>query len=109
VPAQQSQKGLLNGALFTVRSTGALRRGKVRMLVIPEESDGKIQRVGVIPQFFDGSDGEIPYALRKDSDEFDYGYALTVHKAQGSQWTMWCCSTNPSPSANIARAGFTRA
>ncbi len=80
------KKGLLNGALFTVKSTGALRRGKVRMLVIPEESDGKIQRVGVIPQFFDGSDGEIPYALRKDSDEFDYGYALTVHKAQGSQW-----------------------
>ncbi len=80
------KKGLLNGALFTVKSTGALRRGKVRMLVIPEESDGKIQRVGVIPQFFEGSDGEIPYALRKDSDEFDYGYALTVHKAQGSQW-----------------------
>ena len=36
------KKGLLNGALFTVKSTGALRRGKVRMLVIPEESDGKI-------------------------------------------------------------------
>jgi exodeoxyribonuclease-5 len=80
------KKGLLNGALFTVKSTGALRRGKVRMLVIPEDSGGKIQRVGVIPQFFDGSEAEIPYALRKDSDEFDYGYALTVHKAQGSQW-----------------------
>ena len=24
--------------------------------------------------------------MRRDSDEFDYGYALTVHKAQGSQW-----------------------
>eukprot|EP01037_Dinobryon_pediforme_P023641 gene23641-25142_t len=24
--------------------------------------------------------------LRRKSDEFDYGYALTVHKAQGSQW-----------------------
>ncbi|QGM47112.1 ATP-dependent DNA helicase [Methylocystis heyeri] len=80
------KKGLLNGALFTVKSAGALRRGKVRMLVIPEEADRKIQRVGVIPQFFDDSEGEIPFALRKDSDEFDYGYALTVHKAQGSQW-----------------------
>jgi exodeoxyribonuclease-5 len=80
------KKGLLNGALFTVKSSGVLRSRKVRMLVIPEESDGKIQRVGVIPQFFDGSEGEIPFALRKDSDEFDYGYALTVHKAQGSQW-----------------------
>ncbi len=81
------KKGLLNGALFTVKSAGSLRRGKVRMLVTQEEGEaGKFQRVAVIPQFFDGGEGEIPYALRKDSDEFDFGYALTVHKAQGSQW-----------------------
>ncbi|PWB81133.1 MAG: ATP-binding protein [Methylocystaceae bacterium] len=80
------KKGLLNGALFTVKSAGAVRRGKVRLLVEPEESAGKFQRVGVLPQFFDGGDAEIPFAQRRDSDEFDYGYALTVHKAQGSQW-----------------------
>ena len=80
------KKGLLNGALFTVKSSGALRRGKVRMLVLPEEAGGAVRRVGVIPQFFMEGDTEIPYALRKDSDEFDFGYALTVHKAQGSQW-----------------------
>lgn len=80
------KKGLLNGALFTVKSAGALRRGKVRMLVTPEESAGvKFQRVAVIPQLF-GAESDVPYALRKDSDEFDFGYALTVHKAQGSQW-----------------------
>lgn len=28
----------------------------------------------------------VPEATRRDSEEFDYGYALTVHKAQGSQW-----------------------
>lgn len=57
------------------------------MLVTPEEGEaGKFQRVAVIPQFFHGGEGELPYALRKDSDEFDFGYALTVHKAQGSQW-----------------------
>ncbi len=80
------KKGLLNGALFTVKSSGALRTRKVRMLVVAEEGSGKPQRVGVIPQFFEDGEGEIPYALRKDSDEFDFGYALTVHKAQGSQW-----------------------
>ncbi len=80
------KKGLLNGALFTVKSAGAVRRGKIRMLVMPEDGEGGFRRVAVIPQFFDGSEGEIPFVLRKDSDEFDYGYALTVHKAQGSQW-----------------------
>ena len=39
----------------------------------------------VLPAFFE-SEEEIPYTLRRDSDEFDFGYALTVHKAQGSQW-----------------------
>ena len=32
------------------------------------------------------SEEEVPWAQRRNSDEFDYGYALTVHKAQGSQW-----------------------
>ncbi|MBU3890719.1 AAA family ATPase [Methylosinus sporium] len=80
------KKGLLNGALFKVKSAGALRKGKVRLLVEPEEMAGKFQRVGVLPQFFEGGDAEIPYAQRKDTDEFDFGYCLTVHKSQGSQW-----------------------
>jgi exodeoxyribonuclease-5 len=56
------------------------------MLVTPEDGEtAKFQRVAVVPQLF-GAETDIPYALRKDSDEFDFGYALTVHKAQGSQW-----------------------
>ena len=56
------------------------------MTVVPEEDQsGKGQRIGVVPQFFE-SEEEVPFSLRKNSDEFDYGYALTVHKAQGSQW-----------------------
>ena len=37
-------------------------------------------------QFFEGVEADLPYATRRESDEFDYGYALTVHKAQGLQW-----------------------
>ena len=28
----------------------------------------------------------MPTGFRRNSDSFDYGYVLTVHKAQGSQW-----------------------
>ena len=81
------KKGLLNGALFTVKSAGALRKGKIRLLITPEEEPtGKFQRVAVLPEFFSQTEIEIPYALRKGTDEFEYGNALTVHKAQGSQW-----------------------
>ncbi len=80
-------KGLLNGGIFRVARAGTVRTRKVRLSVRPEENpSAKPQRVGVIPEFFAGGDEEIPYALRRDSDEFDFGYALTVHKAQGSQW-----------------------
>lgn len=79
-------KGLLNGSLWRVKTTANLRRGRLRMTVVPEEDQsGKGQRIGVVPQFFE-SEEEVPFSLRKNSDEFDYGYALTVHKAQGSQW-----------------------
>ena len=80
------KKGLLNGSLWNVQTAGAVRRKKIRMTVIPEEDSAhKPLRIGVLPEFFT-SEEEIPYSLRRESDEFDYGYALTVHKAQGSQW-----------------------
>ncbi len=79
-------KGLLNGSLWRTKTTANLRRGRLRMTVVPEEEQGgKGQRIAVVPHFFE-SDDEVPFSIRKNSDEFDYGYALTVHKAQGSQW-----------------------
>jgi exodeoxyribonuclease V len=80
------KKGLLNGSLWTVQALAPQRKKKLRLRIVPEEEPGrKPLAVGVLPEFFT-SEEEIPYAVRRDSDEFDYGYALTVHKAQGSQW-----------------------
>jgi exodeoxyribonuclease-5 len=80
------KKGLLNGGIWTVKTLAPQRAGKLRMSLVPEDDAArKPLRVRVLPNFFE-SDEEIPYSLRRDSDEFDFGYALTVHKAQGSQW-----------------------
>jgi exodeoxyribonuclease-5 len=35
---------------------------------------------------FTGGLEELDWLARKRHDEFDFGYVLTVHKAQGSQW-----------------------
>ncbi|MDX7952904.1 AAA family ATPase [Lichenihabitans sp. Uapishka_5] len=80
------KKGLLNGGTWTVERLHAMKGTKLRMSLVPEGEAGRPTRVSVLPAMFEDSDEEIPYALRRDSDEFDYGYALTVHKAQGSQW-----------------------
>ena len=82
------KKGLLNGGTWIVTALHADRGAKYSFSVRPEEEEGKRKpvRVAVLPAFFEGRDEEIPFIQKRDSDQFDYGYALTVHKAQGSQW-----------------------
>ena len=40
----------------------------------------------MLKAFFEGGEDALSFVERRESDEFTYGYALTVHKAQGSQW-----------------------
>ncbi len=81
------KKGLLNGGTWLVTAVHADRGAKFSFSVKPEEGGSrKPVRVGVLPAFFEGRDEEIPFPQKRDSDQFDFGYALTVHKAQGSQW-----------------------
>ena len=64
-----------------------MRQKRFRMLLAPEDApSAKAIRVGVLPAFFEGTEETLSYAQKRESDEFDFGYALTVHKAQGSQW-----------------------
>ena len=80
-------KGLLNGGLWTVKRLHEPAKGRLRLDLVPEEDSArKSVRVRVAPAFFEGREAEISFAERKTSEEFDYGYALTVHKSQGSQW-----------------------
>ncbi len=80
-------KGLLNGSIWTVSAFYGERKGLLKMDVVPEdESSQKRVAVKVDPAFFQGQENSLSYAQRRKSDEFDYGYTLTVHKAQGSQW-----------------------
>ena len=103
-------KGLLNGGVWLVKTTAATRKKKLSMQVVPEDDPArKPLRIGVPAGILSGRGGQSRPAVRRDSDEFDYGYALTVHKAQGSQWNRSCCSTKASPSANTATAGSTPA
>ncbi len=77
----------MNGGLWIVRTKAAGRGRKLKFTLVPEEdSSRKPLRVGILPEFFEGNEDSLSMKQRMDSDAFDYGYALTVHKAQGSQW-----------------------
>jgi exodeoxyribonuclease-5 len=74
-------KGLLNGTMWTVLQVERADRGFVAMVVENDEGD----TVGVIAPVEgftsrDGSGSDLP------QQPFAFGYAITCHKAQGSQW-----------------------
>jgi exodeoxyribonuclease V len=80
-------KGLINGGLWRVEALGGVKKDFVKMSLRPEDEGARAAvKVAVLTAFFEGREAELAFALRRESDEFDYGYALTVHKAQGSQW-----------------------
>jgi exodeoxyribonuclease-5 len=77
----------LNGGIWLVKTIAPTRKKKLALNVVPEDDPArKPLRIGVLPEFFQGLEESLSPKIRRDSDEFDYGYALTVHKAQGSQW-----------------------
>lgn len=81
-------KGLLNGSLWQVMSAPNTVKPFMNLLVASE--DEGLERVSakikVLKAAFEDPESEIPWQLKRRYDDFDYGYALTVHKAQGSQW-----------------------
>jgi exodeoxyribonuclease-5 len=81
------RKGLFNGSLWSVKERPAARRDIIKMRLLPDAGfAGRGIKVSVRSECFAGGIEGIEWPLRKPYDEFDYGYVLTVHKAQGSQW-----------------------
>lgn len=81
-------KGLLNGSLWQVTSAPRTVKKSMNLLIRAEDEgiDRYSAKVKVLKDVFETPGAEIPWQLRRRHDDFDFGYALTVHKAQGSQW-----------------------
>ena len=81
------KKGLFNGGLWQVKERRNRKSGTLAMRLAPDEDmGGRPIKVSVRPECFTGNFEALTWEQRKTYDEFDYGYVLTVHKSQGSQW-----------------------
>lgn len=76
--------GLLNGTLWDVAAVGEFEDGFDQLMLDLRGEDGQQVSTFAYTHHFRGQ--ELPW-FERDADEFDYGYAMTVHKAQGSQWS----------------------
>jgi len=78
--------GLLNGELWVVVSSNVIDDEMLAMSILrPEQSkEDPPLEIPVYRHAFEGR--ELGHWEHGQAEEFDYGYALTVHKSQGSQW-----------------------
>jgi exodeoxyribonuclease-5 len=79
------ERQLLNGGMWDVKDV--LKSDEwVSMRVSDADDPSRTEpiRIDVLNNFFTGA--EIDKIKRKLSDEFDYAYAITGHKSQGSEW-----------------------
>lgn len=77
--------GLLNGGMWKVVKARE-KDDWMKLRVAPEDSKAGAREVSVHKSFFDGTEHEVDWDVRKFSDEFTFGHAITVHKSQGSQF-----------------------
>lgn len=80
------EKGLLNGEIWRATSDALPMDEQFVVLSVENEEGGAPQEVLAHAHYFLGKSEDLPYWDRTEASEFDYGYVLTVHKSQGSQW-----------------------
>lgn len=75
--------GLLNGTLWMTDSVVVEDEDTLVLEIHPEEEDGGGSVVVAHRALFEGREMDF---WGPKAESFDYGYALTTHKSQGSQW-----------------------
>lgn len=83
-----NEQGFLNGSLWTVVTGGEPDRDDEMLVTLASDAVGgeeqRLVTTSIHAAPFRGQD--VPVWKVREAQLFDYGYAITCHKAQGSQW-----------------------
>ena len=86
----QREMNLLNGMLFDVVSAEHDTHRKLEGVKMRVKSLDQLERapidVQTPRQFFEGKESDLHWKSIMDHQQFTFGWAITCHKAQGSQW-----------------------
>lgn len=78
-------KQLFNGSLWTVQGIEEMG-GRLDMVVGSLDERRDPVEIGVFEEYFNGTEQRLTWQERRQSEEFTFGWAITCHKSQGSQW-----------------------
>ena len=79
------EAGLLNGSHWTVTKS-MVDDDRSMLLGITPETEGMGMDTAILAHTKPFLGEELNVWEKKDYEQFDFGYAITVHKSQGSQW-----------------------
>lgn len=101
--------GLLNGTLWDLQEDcPEPDEGVAHIRIVPEEGGAELG-VPVEVDLFEDDSTKLPWGAK---EQFTYGYCLTVHKSQGSQWDevlLFDDWPRPESKRNWLYTGVTRA
>lgn len=90
-----STNGLFNGQMWQVSEIGEKKGYRDEEgnnlpdhleLHATSLDDSGIVSTRVMREMFEGGYDKVDWRMKRNFDEFDFGYCITCHKAQGSQW-----------------------
>lgn len=86
------EKKISNGEIFLVDQIASRRGRRLKMTVRDPEDAKEGVNVEVRKEFFENeaAAADLPFSAIQGSQHFTYGYAITGHKSQGSQWPNVC-------------------
>jgi ATP-dependent exoDNAse (exonuclease V) alpha subunit len=83
------KKRFLNGQIWIATDVRKRSGDRYSFLLDPDDPTSKAKaqtRAVTHARYFSGEEDTLTWPERRQFDEFTFGYCLTVHKAQGSQW-----------------------
>lgn len=79
------EPALLNGSLWEVVTCDAGEE-TCMLTVKPFQQEGPEMTCLAHMHWFEGREEQLQWYEKLDANQFDFGYAITAHKSQGSQW-----------------------
>ena len=103
------RNGIMNGELYTVQDSFTIRGGSVTVMTLLDPFGNEIPEVAA---WSEGLEGRTKTQYLDDEyGRFWYGYAVTVHQSQGSEWdkVILCDDWGASDRDRWLYTGVTRA
>lgn len=79
------EKALFNGGLWAISEVED-KFGRFDMMAHSQDEQRDPVWIGVRDEFFNGTEHTLDWRVRREGHEFTFGWAITCHKSQGSQW-----------------------